>query len=463
MASLKQTRTWNLGFTLLVFLSIFAVGISVVALYFVLSSHESSQVVIESSAVEEDAAAVILKESEQTLSRAEDAVSSAELVLSFLEGASVLAGALVIAISLLGLSSLRDLRNDTEAIKQDVLTRVEQAERQLIERVERAESQLLSKAEQLSALEQAMEQLIQQNQARIDEQIQSATRSAQRAFEALSHHVMAQRLARENNVDAAIKACRDAHELDPDSIPNNYLLGVLLIRKDELDEAIEHLTEAFTLTGADARESSAPSQAALGLALRRKGDVTDDVMERNRLYNLAESHLLEATRTDPQLLNENRESYLGVLGSLYRRQGRIQDAIAIYNRAVQVTPRRSYPEINLAMLYLEQGDQDKAEQHRHRAEEKARRRLEDTPEDYWAKYDVGLACLLRGDEAEARVQFEEAIELTPDVMTLDSVLSRLYFLRNSPIKVSGLEDAITRLAIAQQRFYSKSSKAAGDT
>ncbi|HLA43779.1 MAG TPA: tetratricopeptide repeat protein, partial [Aggregatilineales bacterium] len=383
-----------------------SLGFSLTALYFVYLERSQTHFEVDASRLDGDALEV-------TFRRAQDAVESAQLVLSFLEGASVLAGIILIGAGVLGLTSIQDLRNDTEAMKDEVFKRLEEAEKQLIDRVDRAEHELLSRAEQLAQLEAQLEETIARTQDRIDTQIQAATRHAESSFEALSHHIMAQRLARENNIDAAIKSCRDAHELDPDNIPNNYLLGTLLIRKDELDEAVERLTEAYNQARRDGEMSSIPAQAALGLATRKKGDKLSNMMERNRFYNLAENYLLDATHHDPHLLNDNRESYFGVLGSLYRRQGRERDAIAAFIQAAEITPRRSYPEINLAMLYLEQGNKDRSEIHRQRAESKARSRLDDTPEDYWALHDVAMAVLLNGRVEEALEIFGRALELTP--------------------------------------------------
>ena len=437
-------------------LPLLAFGIALTSLYLTLIDREEQQLVFDSEEFDDSAQLRILREEiERNFERSQDAVSSAELVLGFLEGASVLAGIILVSAGVLGLTSIQDLRSDTEAIKQEVLERLEQVITELTERVEVAERELGSKVEHLTQLELEMEKTIEGSQRRIDSQIRSANRDARRAFEALSHHVMAQRLARDNNIDAAIKTCRDAHRLDPDNVPNNYLLGLLLIRRDELDEAIEHLTEAYEEAREDSEHSITPAQAALGLALRLKGDKTEGDMERNQIYNQAESYLLEATSNDPHLLNEQNESYFGTLGSLYRRQGRTQDAISAYLRAAEATPRRSYPELNLAMLYLEMGDETTSEEHRSKAETLAQRRLDDTPEDYWARHDLALAALLKGDTEFALQTFGEALELTPDVMTLGSVLARMYYLRRLKIDVKGLDEAIDMFTAARERSVTR--------
>jgi len=424
-----------------IFVPLLALGVSVAAFYFGYVDRSQARLVPQNQVADEQLQADI----ERTYERAQDAIQSAELVLSFLEGASVLAGIILVGAGVLGISSIQDLRQDTEHIKQEVLNRLETAEREL-----------LSRAEQLAALEAELENTIQESQKRFSEQITQAAKDAQNAFEALSHHVMAQRLARERNIDAAIRACRDAHTLDPDNVPNNYLLGTLLLRKEELDEAIRFLKLAFDTAREDQEHTSPPAQAALGFAIRKKGDALSEPMERNRLYNQAESYLLDAVRAEPHLLNDNNESYYGILGSLYRRQGRTADAITAYQHAARITPRRSYPEINLAMLCLQTQEFDESARHCQRAEEKARRRLEDTPDDYWASHDVALALLLRGKVDEALSTFHEALELTPDIMALESVMSRLQYLNDLPIEIQGLEKAIAIFTEARMRFVAKS-------
>lgn len=446
----------RLVLVLIYLIPIISLGISVLSAYYVYNTHENRAIIIQTSRLNEAEANVILAEAQATYTRAEDAVNSAGLILSFLEGFSVLAGVIVVGAGILGISSAQELREDTEAMKLEVIKRLEQAETELLQRVEQAELELLNRAQLLTQLEVQMEQTILESQERINQQILSATKNAERSFEALSHHVMAQKLTREHNIDAAIAACREARTLDPDNMPNNYLLGSLLVRKDELLEAIVYLTEAYHAAHADSEISSAPAQALLGLALRKQGDSIDELLQRNQVYNLAESHLIEATQNDPQLLTESSESYFGVLGSLYRRQGRTKDAIAAYERAIKVTPRRSYPEINLAMLYLQQGESAKADQHRKRAEGKARRRLEDTPDDYWAKHDLALAILLRGEPREAITMFDEALEITPDLMTLDSVMSRLVYLQEIKTTLSGVQEVLEHFHKVRQRFSTRS-------
>jgi tetratricopeptide (TPR) repeat protein len=394
-----------------------------------------------------NASLATINEAEAVLERANDAVLSADLILSFLEGASIIAGVMVIGAGILGISSIHDIRQDTEKMKSETL-----------ERLATAQHELETKAQEMAALQLALEKLAEENRRTIREQIESASHAAKQAFEALSHLVMAQRLARENNIDAAILACREAYALDTDNVPNNYLMGTLLIKQNHLEEAIQYLTRAFETARQGGNATlSIPAQAALGLAIRKKGDHIADLFERNRLYNQAEQYLLEATQHDPSLLNEDHESYFGVLGSLYRRQGRSKDAIEAYRRAAEITPRRSYPFINLAMLNLEANQLEKSQRYARYAEQRARRRLDDTPDDYWARYDLALAIYLQGDVEEALKLFDDAIEVTPTQWILDSILARLHYLQDISAETPGIERTIERLMEAKKRCQSGGS------
>lgn len=367
-----------------------------------------------------------LDQAQFVLERANDAVNSAELILSFLEGASVVIAISIAAAAVVGLSSLNELR-DT----------VSDTERELFKRVEEAEARLIARERQLAN----MEDLLAEAQVRIDllveerlRQVYAETESARRQAAALARHALAEQLMREKNIDAALKACEDAARLDPDNYANNYLYGMLLIEKGQFETAIARLEEALK-----AEPDFVPAIAALGLANRRAGDNFDDRHKRNERYNIAESRLLEAMDKDPALLTPDGESYYGTLGSLYRRQERIDDALDSYRRASEATPRRSYPFVNLAMLYMQKGHEQLRDQNLLIAERNALRRVDDTPTDYWALYDLALIQLIRGNEDLCLQYLKEAFEVTPNsVSVYYSVVARLLFLESINSEMAGL-------------------------
>ena len=253
-----------------------------------------------------------------TLTRANDAVNSAELILSFLEGASVIITISIAAAAVVGLSSINELRDAVDDTEKELLKRVEKAEARLKER----EKELDNIEDLLAAAEARLDRVI-------DERLERVTKQSM----AVRQYSLAEQLLGEKNIDAALQACEEAHELDPDNYANNYLYGILLLDKGNYEDAIIHLREVM-----DIQPDFVPAIAALGLANRRMGDLMDDRNQRNGLYNNAEARLLDALERDNDLLTQDGESYYGTLGSLYRRQGRIQDALDSYRQAAEITP-----------------------------------------------------------------------------------------------------------------------------
>jgi tetratricopeptide (TPR) repeat protein len=302
-----------------------------------------------------------------------------------------------------------------------------------------------------------MEDLLAEAEARIDRMIDERlarvhedAEKARRQSAALATFSLAEQLLREKNIDAALHACEEAYELDPSNYANNYLYGTLLIEKGDLETAITRLEEALSIDA-----DFVPAIAALGLANRRAGDLLDDRRRMNEVYNIAEARLLEALQLDPVLLTPDGESYYGTLGSLYRRQGRIEDALDTYRRAADVTPQRSYPFVNLAMLYLSQGKEQLSDQNLLIAERNAQRKLADTPADYWALYDLALVTMLRNETEKSKLYFKDAIEVTNAVGILYSVQARLTFIETFDPNLAGLRQSIEMIDSQMVRLRSR--------
>lgn len=359
--------------------------------------------------------------------RANDSVNSAELVLSFLEGASVIITIVIAGAAVVGLSSVNELRDTVDETERELIRRVEEAENRLIAR----EQQLANMEDLLAEAEARIDRMIDERLARVHEDAETARRQSA----ALATFSLAEQLLREKNIDAALHACEEAYELDPSNYANNYLYGTLLIEKGDLETAIKRLEEALAIDA-----DFVPAIAAVGLANRRVGDLTDDRHRKNELYNVAEARLLEALQLDPVLLTPDGESYYGTLGSLYRRQGRIEDSLDTYRRAADVTPQRSYPFVNLAMLYLSQSKEQLSDQNLLIAERNAQRKLADTPADYWALFDLALVTMIQNETEKSKLYIKDAIEVTPAVGILYSVMARLEFLGTFNPTLAGLRE-----------------------
>ena len=371
------------------------------------------------------------------LERANDAVNFADSVLSFLEGASVVLGVMIALGAWM-------LRNSV----QDQIAGI-RAENELVQK------RLADREAALQALETEVAERLDAALADTQREIEEARQRADRSFKLLNSLVLAEQQVRAHNHASALRILMDVLDLEPDNYAINYLLGYLYSLRKEYDRAIQHLEDSL------AREDGfAPAIAALGLALRRKGDSLSapaDRELRNEIWAQAEARLLAALRLDPHLTDAEGESYYGSLGGLYRRQGRYGDAIEAYRRAEQVTPSSSYPLINLASLYWYQGDTQQAREYFQRVHNAARLKLDTNPLDNWARADYAQALVVLGQRDEALRQIDFVRENHPEEGLLLTIRSGLEFLAGAPTPIDGLDTLIAAIDRALATLFSDDS------
>jgi tetratricopeptide (TPR) repeat protein len=315
-----------------IIVTVFAVALAALALFFAWRNDRKVRL--------DTGDDVSVESAESILARANEAVGFADSILSFLEGASVVVGA--------------GLAVGAWMLRTSIQNQVEETH----EFVERTEAAFAAREERLDRLEERLTARLDDMVARTQKDIADVQRQAHDSFRVLSMLVLAEQQVRAHNIDTAIRTLQTAHQLEPDNQASNYLLGYLYTSRKEFDLAIDHLEHALRIEA-----DFAPAIAALGLALRRKGDsipVPERQTERDQLWAQAEDRLLEALRRDSRLTDADGESYYGTLGGLYRRQDRYDAAIRAYEQAQQVTPNSSYPIINLASLNKHQGKDDEA-------------------------------------------------------------------------------------------------------
>jgi tetratricopeptide (TPR) repeat protein len=268
-----------------------------------------------------------------------------------------------------------------------------------------------------------------------------------RAIRALALMQLGEQLLETKNTRAALRIYQEAYDLDPSNRAINYFLGELNIQQTNVSQGIEHLEQALA-GGAE----YAPAEAALAYALELQGNEVEDIDERNRFYARAESGFLKALRIDPAVLDINGESVYAVLGGLYKRQGRVEDAIRSYEKAEQITPARSYPIINLAMLHFEKGEPEEAERYFRRSAALSAQALEGTPADFWTRFDLTTAQLVLGRTEEAQKTLEVAIQQLQNPHPLEILLGDFYRLKQSPHPPANVDQMIETLRQAIDRL-----------
>jgi len=397
--------------------TIVAVGLAALALFVALRNDR--RVILQA---DEDVSVV---EAEAILARATEATAFADSILSFLEGAAVVVGAGLT----IGAWMLRNsIQNQIEANRDFV----EQAEQRFEERQRR-----------LDEMEASLQKRHQELVDRTSQEIANVHRQARDSFRVLSLLVLAEQQVRAHNLDTALRTLEAAYQLDPENQATNYLLGYLFITRKQFDAAIERLECALKM-----ESDFAPAIAALGLALRRKGDSLngeDRFTEQDRLWAQAETRLLEALELDARLTDADGQSYYGTLGGLYRRQRRYDAAIRAYEQAQAITPNSSYPVSNLATLYKHQGRDAESARYFEMVLKIAEQQLDDDPRDYWARADYAQAKLVLGDPDSAANEMRAVLEQVQERGVLETIRSGLQFLAESPHPPEGLDTLIGML------------------
>jgi tetratricopeptide (TPR) repeat protein len=350
---------------------------------------------------------VILQLAQNASENAKSAVDSANTILTLIQSFGVMLGGLIavagILGTLVGIRTLTDFNETRERFRTE--------------------------------MEQALERL-QGFERRVEEDTAAMRKQGDQAIRALTLLQLGKQQMDSNNLDAARNALEQAYQYDPNNRAVNYFLGELYIQLELLDKGLEHLRLAGAELPADERGFPA-AKAAYAYAFRRKGDIEPDGEIRRDFYYRSEGLFREALRNNPKLLDIEGESFYGALGGLYRRQGRYQDAIECYEQAINATgSTSSYPYNNLGILYTRLKNEAKAALNFERAAYFSAQRLDDKPQDYWARFDMVTAQTMLNNEALVDKHLLLALQSAPTlekVQTFLNGLRALLDLKESPL------------------------------
>lgn len=415
-------------------LAVLALPLAITA-FFITVTNDVDPIVYEQGTFDSEEAADIAA---RALDKAEQNNQTAGTILSLLEGGSVLLTLIVGAVAVTYTLNLRDLREDMEE-------RAELNENRVQNILNVREAELDTLTDNLKNLYDQISNITSETQTRLEgmselitQQLDHARQQAENSFRVLSLQLLAEQQVRARNYDTAIQTLQEAHEVEQDNRTTNYLLGYLYIARRKFEEALSHLTEALKQNA-----DFAPALAAMGLAQRRIGDQESETARRNRYYAEAEVNLLKALEVDGGMVDADGESYFGTLGGLYRRQNRNQDALQAYEKAVEITPKSSYPIGNLAVLYKRLGKDDEAKATFAKAQIIAEDVLESQPNDYWAQLDLAQAMLVQEKSDEALKKYQSILRHDPSIAALKAAVSTLKFLSESPTPIPKIAEVIS--------------------
>ncbi len=364
----------------------------------------SAQSVLEQAQAAKANADAANQQANNTVNNANNAVNTVNLLLNFIQAASLFGGVLASVFAILGARigsrTLNDYREELKKAQADLET-------------------------MHSGLDRETEQVRLQ---------------ADRAIRALALMQLGEQQLARHNVRGALQMYEQAHKLDPDNGAVSYFLGELYIQDKQLDKGIDYLQRSIT-TDPD----YAPAEAALGFALRIKADRIANPNEQAIEYAKSEERLLRALKIDSAALDINGEPIWASLGALYKRQGRVDQAITAYEQAHQIAPSHTYPIVNLAILYYRQGKPDKALPYFEQVLSMSSRTLESNPQDYWARLDRLTAALALGKPDSVKQDLDIVLQQVTIAAPLETAVKELSHLRNAPQPLLEAEPVIVKM------------------
>jgi tetratricopeptide (TPR) repeat protein len=257
---------------------------------------------------------------------------------------------------------------------------------------------------------------------------------AQRAIRGLTSMQLGEHQLSQGNLRGAIQMYEKAAALDPNNRATQYFLGELYVQDDQLGTGIQHLRETLS-----ADLPYAPAEAALGLGLYLQGDQAIDPTERALLYVQAEQYLLAALHTDSTALDLLGTSIQAILAGLYKRQGRIDQAIALYTEAHKITPHDADSIINLAILNTMRGKSPEAQPYFEQIAASTATALVQNAFDEEARINHLLATLALGHTADALADLEIVLRQVKMEKVLAALRDDLNRLKRSPQPPPGVE------------------------
>lgn len=174
-------------------------------------------------------------------------------------------------------------------------------------------------------------------------------------------------------------------------------LGLLLVRKGQVDQAIGFYDKASEINPGDPEP-----QSNLGYAFLVKGQVDEAI---NRCQ--------KALEIDPQLAQAHH-----ILGDAYLSKNDFDQAIASYQRALRIQPDDVTAHDNLGISLSAVGRTKEALQ-------QFREAVEIDPNSAEAHYNLGYLLVRMGQQEEAAVHFAVAVRIKPDYVQAKEQLRAL--------------------------------------
>ena len=266
-------------------------------------------------------------------------------------------------------------------------------------------------------------------------------------------------LGRASAATASLKA---ALSLNPGQSNVELFLGLSQADLGQCSEAVPLLRRHFnertetklrrlagiSLLSCHLAASELDQAVELGRTLRQSFPGDPDV-----LYHLASVYSRLWNQTVSEMVAKSPDSFRvhQVAGEALETQGKHEQAIKEYRRAVELNPKAPHLHYRIGRLLLADGkdtDTDK------KALESFQQELVVNPQDALTHYEMGEIARRNRDSAAARTHYQQAIELSLNLVEARVGLGKLYLAEHQPDKaLKELEQAVRQDGRNAQAHY----------
>ena len=342
---------------------------------------------VELNAIRAEGAALLSQEGSQSV---QNNVDFAFNLLGLFEAFSVILAIIAAALSYVGFNRVFQAADELANTRQEVAKQLKNLKKQFDAEVakQRRDAEDLQERLELSAEERRI--------------------TTERALLAQAYIPLGERQYKAQDYAGSVSTYQQSLDLDPNNPVIHYRLGYVYTQQGDLDKAQYHYERALSLA-----DNFAPAMAGLGYVVRRQGEKLKDGIERKETMNKAEQLLLKAMELSPKLVDDDGESWWGILGGLYKRRGQVDDAIFAYKQATIVTPQSSYGFGNLALLYMQKNQRDEMLETYAEVEKLSSAEAAADVNNYWGHADLVVSRYALGKPEVAVDVLDRAIQIAP--------------------------------------------------
>jgi len=370
--------------------------------------------------------------SADAVQRANEAADLAFNLLGLFEAFSFIVTVVGVALSALGFQRLISAQNDLTKARDEVQAQLKESRESFNKEVNEQRSQLTSLQESL------------------EDDAEKRRVETENALLAQAYIPLGERQYKAQDYSGAISTYHQALSLDPKNPVIHYRLGYVYTQQGDLEKARHHYETAMEMA-----ENFAPAMAGLGYVIRRQGEKMAEGVAKKETMNQSEKLLLRAMELSPKLVDDDGESWWGILGGLYRRRGQVDDAIYAYKQATIVTPQSSYGFGNLALLYMQKNLREEMLTTYAEVEKLAAAEAGADVNNYWGHADLVVSRYALGKADLAAEVLERAIQIAPleSPYMLDGLQGTLEDLTKvlKPEKIPAIQEAIQTIKDEQVR------------